>query len=102
MSDLKQPCDCHGSLESDFGSFPSENTQIPSLEVFEQQLLAATAAGSDTGIGLDELELAGLDASLAALENLSIEDLGGDGGPTLADLLQLLERYPGLKLSLSY
>jgi hypothetical protein len=95
MSQPNQPCGCHDPLLGDAAGFA-----IPSLDEFEQslQLLSAAPLGADGG--LNDLDLADLESSLAVLEE---PFLGGDQAtPELADLVRLLERHPGLKISLSF
>jgi hypothetical protein len=87
-----QPCGCHDLTVGD--------AAIPSLAEFEQVLQAVSAASPAAAGELNELDLAGLETSLAALDDLPL-DTGGEGIPELSDLVRLIERYPGLKITLS-
>ena len=103
MSDsMKQPCGCHDTLLNELGNFELGSAEIPSLDELESKLQAISASGGGQPSLLTDLDLAGLDASLAALDELSLASLDDADAPTLNDLLRLLERFPGLKLSLSY
>jgi hypothetical protein len=73
---------------------------IPSLDDFEQKLAAISATSLAADSGLGELDLAGLENSLDSLDGLTLDE--ADGGPSLCDLIRLAERYPGLKISLSF
>lgn len=101
MSGFNQPCGCQDQMSVDVGQLASGATEIPSLAEFEQKL-AEISSSSGAGTSVSELDLAGLEASLDAVEELSLDLECGEEVPSLHDLLYLLERYPGLKLSLSY
>jgi hypothetical protein len=103
MSDTtKQPCGCHDTLLNELGNSDPGSAEIPSLDELESKLQAISSASSAQDSTISEFDLAGLDASLAALDELSLDSMGDADTPTLTDLLRLLERFPGLKLSLSY
>jgi hypothetical protein len=96
MSLANKPCGCHDLNISD-----TADLAIPSLDEFEQSLQAISASTPAASGDLNELDLASLETSLAALDELSLDGFAEDG-PQLGDLIRLLERYPGLKISLSF
>jgi len=96
MSGSNQPCGCH-----QLAMTGSADLAIPSFDEFEQSLQAISAAPLAASGDLNELDLAGLETSLASLDELSLES-SAEGLPELGDLVRLIERYPGLKISLSF
>jgi len=96
MSGTNPPCGCH-----QLAMPGSADLAIPSLDEFEQSLQAVSAVPLAAGRELNELDLAGLESSLASLDELSLES-SAEGLPELGDLVRLIERYPGLKISLSF
>lgn len=95
MSQTNPSCGCHDPMLGDTAGFA-----IPSLDEFEQSLQALSAAPPGADGGLNELDLANLESSLAVLEDPLLES--EPALPELADLVRLLERHPGLKISLSF
>jgi hypothetical protein len=66
---------------------------------------ALAALGGDGGSGSAdglELELASLDDALAATETFELERVSSPPAIGMEDLLALAERYPGLKITLSF
>lgn len=96
MTSAAGPCGCH-----ELSSHDQLGAAIPSLDDFERQLsaISATSLAGDQGLG--ELDLAGLENTLDSLDGLTLDE-GDGGGPSLCDLIRLAERFPGLKISLSF
>jgi hypothetical protein len=95
----KDPHDCGcgcggkraGALEVPAGA--------PDLQ--ELDALLAEASTASTGSELGALDLAALDGLLATAEDLELEAAAAPA-PELDDLVKLAERYPGLKITLSF
>ncbi|MCI0357075.1 MAG: hypothetical protein L0211_01145 [Planctomycetaceae bacterium] len=95
MSSPNQPCGCN-----DLTMEGAVDLAIPPLEEFEQSLQVLSSSSPTAGAELNELELACLEADPASLDELSRQT--PDDGSQLSDLIRLLKRYPGLKISLSF
>lgn len=97
----KGDCGCGGGKAG--GAFPFGTSASPPAAVQLERELAALMRGG-TESRADALEFAALD--LEDVDTGLADELGlgrdADDAPDLAELLALLERYPGLKITLSY
>jgi hypothetical protein len=88
----KSPCKCQDQsdamLEDTLGTMPSD----PDLEL--DAALDALSSTGESGVGLL--------TSMGAEDELEFADLAQDSDLQLKDLLSLVEKYPGLKITFSY
>ena len=90
-------CGCGGGgVQS---NAPTDDLGLPSLDELNSAL--SSTDGVDFSVEDDEL-FAELDLADVDLDD-PFQDLGDDtGGPSLKDILEIAERNPGLKITLSY
>jgi len=91
---FSSPCGCQGcggsaQAAADPLDVAALETQLDSL----QRMLAEPE---------EELEFATIDDQLASVDDLELASLGEDGLPSLEDVVKVAERYPGLKITLSF
>jgi hypothetical protein len=95
---LLDPAGEFGAL--DYGDFEGGVTafaQIPALETLDADLDAAMAA--DEG---EELERALAESELSPEEELAFAEFETTASPALDEVVAVLQRYPGLKLTISF
>jgi hypothetical protein len=91
------PCGCGGSGAPGAAAGASDAELRASLDAALASLEGAGNLGFDSG----EMEIAALDAALDQAEMLDpFAEAGAGGG--LEEMVALLERYPGLKVTLSF
>jgi hypothetical protein len=97
MSNAKGPCNC-GQATSLTGEL-EPLAELPSLEALSRDLEAAVSAeaGDDA-----EFEVALASASLTPEEEIAFAAIEEGESSSLDELLGVLERHPGLKITLSY
>jgi hypothetical protein len=89
------PCGCGGSGASGAAGGAADADLLTSLDAALASLEGAGGLGFESG----ELEIAALDAALDQAEML---DPFAEAGGGLEEMVALLERYPGLKVTLSF
>lgn len=96
LSAPEAPCDCHDSPSPTSDSAGG----LPSLDELDAQLSAVLQAPASFDAELD-LGLLG-DDDPANLELLALQDLPGSELPSIEGIIELAQRYPGLKITLSF
>ncbi|GEM_PF-2945753 len=96
----KKPCGC-GCGKAGAASL-GEAGDVPSLEELEAALAGVVPAGAAEFAEADELTVAGLDEALSAVEDGDLLTEGQEQTVTLEDFVNLAEKYPGLKVTLSF
>jgi hypothetical protein len=89
-----EPC-CGGCAEKGVAA----GSSLPDLRELDAQLSEVTRMSASPEV---ELAFAGLDTELSFTDELGLLSLDEDGLPSLGDLLAVVERHPGLKITFSY
>lgn len=89
-----EPC-CGGCAETSVAATGS----LPGLAELHAQLAEVTQMSASPD---EELAFAGMDTELSFGDELGLASLDESEAPSLDDLLALVERHPGLKITLSY
>jgi hypothetical protein len=89
-----EPC-CGGCAEKGIAA----GSSLPDLRELNAQLAEVTQMSGSPDV---ELAFAGLDTELSFADELGLAGLDEDELPSLGDLLAVVERHPGLKITFSY
>lgn len=95
---VKKPCHCHDNAAGDLAP---ESLAGPMPTVDDVEAALAELGGSAAPESL-ELEFAALDDALSSIDAFAVERDSSPPAVGIEDLLALAERYPGLKVTLSF
>jgi hypothetical protein len=93
----KKPCKCHERNGADPFAEPLASA-MPSEQDIESALAELGSSAAPESL---ELELAALDEALSEADAFELEQFASPPAIAIEDVLALVERYPGLKITFS-